>query len=542
MRPVFQNKISPCVESCPAGNPVEELMSFAGAGEAREALRVLKKENPFPGVCGRVCPHPCCASCNRREFDEPLSINIVERLVADEEEKFGLLIPAPAQPTGKKIAVVGAGPAGISCAYHAALFGHSVTILEAAPLPGGLLRYGIPAYRLPRNVLDRELGLIGRLKIELKMNVRIELGEMEKLAADFDAVCIASGAYKNTRLGVENEDQPFVIPVLEFLAAVNSGEKPQYMRHAAVIGGGNSAMDAARAALRTGARDALVIYRRAKEDMPAFHDEIEEAEEEGVKFMFFTNPVGLVEKNGKLKAIRCIRMQPGEPDSSGRPRPVPIPGSEFEVKADTMIEAAGSSSELPLSIKSAPEAGAWGATSEKKIFISGDAGPNARTVAHAVGSGKRAAIAIDCMLRSVNLESVEKRITVGRKGTISAELYRTGGEAPAAEPAVPASAVNFAYFKKSEAAKTERAPVRKRLRGFDEINTIEGIESASREAGRCFNCGVCNDCGNCLLFCPDMSILEKVSEAVPGFDSDHCKGCGICTRECPRGIIEMIEE
>ncbi len=544
MRPVFSNKISPCAEACPAGNPVEELMTLAAAGYAADALRTLKKENPIPGVCGRVCPHPCAAACNRREFDEPLSINIVERLVSDEEEKHGLLLPAPARPTGKKVAVVGSGPAGISCAYHAALLGHSVTILESAALPGGLLRYGIPAYRLPRKVLDRELALIDQLKIQLLTNTAIGPGDTAKLTADFDAVCIATGAYKNMKLGIEDEDSPSVIPVLEFLAAINAGMKTALGRHAVIIGGGNSAMDAARAALRSGAKDATVIYRRSKEDMPAFRDEIEEAEEEGVKFIFFANPVGIVDRNGKMREVRCIRMQPGEPDSSGRARPVPIPGSEFEVRADTMIEAIGSSAEIPVESFDPHGAGAWGAVSGSNIFICGDAGPNTRTVAHAIGSGKRAAIAADCMLRDGNPIEAEKRIAVGGRGTVSAELYRNSGEAPDAGLIVQPSKVNFAYFKKSPAVKTERMKARKRLRGFDEINTIADFENATAEAGRCFHCGVCNDCGNCLLFCPDMSILEKVAEdtETPGFDSEHCKGCGICARECPRGIIEMTEE
>ncbi|MFA6448629.1 MAG: FAD-dependent oxidoreductase [bacterium] len=544
MHPVFETKLSPCADSCPAGNPIEMLMTLAGENLAEEALRILKTENPLPGVCGRVCPHPCVTACNRRERDSAVAVNIVERLTADAEEKYGLCLPAPAQKSGKMIAVIGSGPAGLSCAYHAALLGHCVAIFEATDKPGGLLRYGIPAYRLPRNVLDRELAFIQELGIELKTGSRITSDDAEKLAADFDAVCVASGAYKSIGLGLSTDIITGVIPVLDFLASVNAGEKISVEKHVVVVGGGNSAMDAARAARRSGARDVTIVYRRARADMPAFHDEIEEAEEEGVKLVFHANPAALIDKNGKLKAVQCIKMEPGEPDSSGRARPVPVPGSEFELKADTILEAIGSAADIPLNINGSLETDTWGKTNNEKIYICGDAGPNTRTVAHAIGSGKRAAISMDCLLRGGDIEAAGKRISIGRKGAVSAALYRNGESAFNPDSVVQAKNINFAYFKKSEASKTVRTDPKKRLRGFDEINIIAGSGASAREATRCFHCGVCNDCGNCLLFCPDMSILEKVSADAdaPGFDSDHCKGCGICARECPRGIIAMIEE
>jgi len=542
MRPVFETKVSPCEASCPAGNRIESLMALNKDGRVEEALRILKEENPLPGVCGRVCPHPCTEACNRNEFDGAVSINIVERLTADAEEEYGLCLPLQAQISGKMIAVIGSGPAGLSCAYHAALLGHCVAIFEADDQPGGLLRFGIPAYRLPRHVLDRELGFVSELGIELKTHARITAADAEKLVADFDAVCIATGAYKSMGLGLTNENTTGAIPVLDFLAAVNDGRKMDVGKHVIVVGGGNSAMDAARAARRLGARNITVVYRRSRPDMPAFHDEIEEAEEEGIRLMFHANPVALIEKNGKLKAVQCIKMEPGEPDSSGRARPVPTPGSEFELKADMIIAAIGSSSELPFAADSAPDA--FGKTYNEKVYICGDAGPNLRTVAHAIGSGKRAAISIDCLLRGVNIETIIKRVAVGTKGAISASLYRSAGTAPHPGKEIGPNNINFCYFNKSEAARTSRTDVKKRLRGFDEINIVTDGWTAAREAGRCFHCGVCNDCGNCLLFCPDMSILEKISAdaEAPGFDSDHCKGCGICARECPRGIIVMAEE
>lgn len=541
LRPSFEPKVSPCAESCPAGNPIEHFMALAGRGEIREALAAIKMENPLPAVCGRVCPHPCAAVCNRKDFDKALAVNIVERMIGDAEAEYGLCLPPPATGTGKKIAVIGAGPAGLSCAYQSAIMGHEVTVYEEAEKPGGLLGFGIPAYRLPRNVLERELRFMDELKIKLQHGHKIGPEMTEALLEKFDAVCVASGAHKPVKMGIEGEDFDRVFDGLRFLAIINAGHEMAVGKRVAVVGGGNTAIDAARAAVRMGAIEVSILYRRRREDMPASDEEIAEAKEEGVEFHFLTAPIKLTGREDSLLFAKCVRMKPGEPDGSGRPRPVPIPGSDYQIKTDTIITAVGANPLIPLNICGLSDADEWGATSHEKIFVCGDAAPGARTVAHAIGYGKRAAIAIDAGFNGKNLDEIKKRVTVGLKNAVSAELFRSGETAP--DPAVGFKEINTAYFTKSEPVKLNRLGKKERIKNFNEVNRINGSETAQKEAARCFHCGACNDCGNCLLYCPDMSILEKTAgNGAPGFHSDYCKGCGICARECPRGIITMIEE
>jgi NADPH-dependent glutamate synthase beta subunit-like oxidoreductase/Pyruvate/2-oxoacid:ferredoxin oxidoreductase delta subunit len=542
-RPSFEKKVSPCLENCPAGNPIAHFMSLAARGNLKEALAAIKRENPLPAVCGRVCPHPCTSACNRKDFDNALAVNLVERLIGDAEAEYGLCLPTPAPGTGRKIAVIGAGPAGLSCAYQAAIMGHEVTIYEEAEKPGGLLWLGIPAYRLPRNVLQRELRFIDELKIKLQHSNKIGPEVTEALLEKFDAVCVAGGAHKPVKMGIEGEDFDHVFDGLRFLAMINAGHEIAVGKHVAVVGGGNTAIDAARAAVRMGAKEVSILYRRRREDMPASDEEIAEAKEEGVKFHFLTAPTKLIGKKDCLLSTWCIRMSPGEPDNSGRPRPVPIPRSEYQIKTDTLITAVGSNPIIPLNITGLSSADDWGATSHDKIFVCGDAAPGARTVAHAIGYGKRSAIAIDAKFNGKNLSEIKARINIGSKSAVSAELYRTGESAPDPKKVVGFADINIAYFTKSEPVKLDRLGKRERIKNFHEVNRINVPETAQKEAARCFHCGACNDCGNCLLYCPDMSILEKTAETgTPGFHSDYCKGCGICARECPRGIIAMIEE
>lgn len=347
MKPVFTEKTAPCMEACPAGNPIPEFMAFVIENKYEEALQAVKQENPLPSICGRVCPHPCTKACNRREFDSELAVNEAERFIGDTTEKFGLCTPEPVKTSGKRIAIIGSGPGGLSCAYQSALLGHEVTIFEADDRPGGMLRYGIPAYRLPRDVLDRELQFIRELGIKIITSTRIDSDRFIDLPKEFDAICIATGAHKSYRLGIEGEGIKAVISGIEFLNMINLGKPVRPDKKTLVIGGGNTAMDAARTALRLGA-DVTVVYRRTQNEMPAFLDEIREALEEGIKFVYLAAPVKIIGKNGKLKSIQFIRMRQGELDESGRARSVPIKGEYLSLEANTVITAIGESAEFDL--------------------------------------------------------------------------------------------------------------------------------------------------------------------------------------------------
>ncbi|HOC93726.1 MAG TPA: FAD-dependent oxidoreductase [bacterium] len=546
MRPEFGLKAAACAAACPAGNPIARFMAAASDGRFEEALRELKKENPLPGVCGRVCPRPCEAACNRAEFDEAVGTRAVERLLGDMGAEFGLCLPATMGKTGKRVAVAGSGPAGLSCAYHLALSGHDATVFEAGGEPGGLLRFGIPAYRLPREALDRELGFIDALGINMKTGCRADAALAARLLDEFDAVVAATGALVSPGLGIEGEGLAGYFKGLEFLAAANAGEASGIGKSVIVIGGGNTAVDAARCALRLGAEDVTVMYRRGREDMPASDEEVAEAQEEGVKFVFHAAPAKLVGEGGRLRGVALMRMKPGEPDESGRRKPEPVAGSEREAHADAVIEAAGGRADNPFG--RALEVDEWGATDNEKLFVCGDAAPGARTVASAIGGGKRAAIMADVFLRELDIKEVKRKVLVGGNGAASAAAHREGEAAPGADGSVVRfKNVNTAYFSRAaRAAKLERLSPEARVAGFDEVSAVCGsaAETARAEASRCFRCGECDDCGNCLVFCPDMSIIGKAAAvgAAPGFDGDYCKGCGICARECPRGVIRMIEE
>jgi len=533
-RPRYLNKTPPCDYYCPAGEDIVAYLALTAHGKFEEAWRLIMQENPMPGITGRVCPHPCETDCSRKVLGGSIAIHCIERFLSDKAAKEGYTLPFPKEKKSKRVAVVGSGPAGLSCAYHLARMGYPVTIFEANDKPGGMMRL-IPSYRLPREVLD------GEIKTIEAQGVKIETGERlgEKLKWDdlkkYEAIFIGVGQSQSMRLKIPGEESRNVIPGIDFLARIDRGERPAIGKKVAVVGGGNTAMDAARTARRLGS-EVIILYRRTREEMPANDEEIEEALDEGIRIEYLVAPVEIMAKSGKVAEIKCIHMKLGEPDASGRKRPEPIPGSEFVMPCDTVIPALGQSADLRFlreTIKYEPgrifinEADQ---TSDQKVFAGGDVATGFGTVTHAVGSGKKAALAIDRFLRNVPL---------GEFPPLNRNISANPREK---EPIViKPEDLNMAYVEEIPRPAQVQLPPDARVRNFDEVNRGLEDDDAALEALRCFSCGTCKECDNCLIFCPDVSVLRG-KDSPYEFDYEYCKGCGICAEECPTKAIKMVEE
>jgi NADPH-dependent glutamate synthase beta subunit-like oxidoreductase len=554
IRPQYRDGVAPCNARCPTGVDIEGYMNLLREGRAAEAQELLLRENPIPAITGRVCHHPCETACNRTDFDDAVAIHLVERDLGDQV----LARPAPALPRtrAEHAAVIGSGPAGLACAYHLARMGYGVTIFEAASQAGGMLRLGIPEYRLPRAVLDRQIEWLRESGIRIMCNTSVDGAGGSALLGEYDAVFVAPGAHRGRPLGAAGEDGPGVVPGLEFLKAVNRGERPEIGRRVVVVGGGNTAMDCARTALRLGAA-VTVVYRRTRQEMPAIAAEIEEAVREGVAFEFLANPRTFHHRAGRLAAVECERMQLGEPDASGRRRPVVSEHGAFSMAVDTVFTAIGEDADLDVLPASLPVANGgivvdeFGSTAAAGFFAGGDAAGVERTVADALGSGKAAAIGMDRALRQRAGEPLpplameELRWAAGNPS-----MSRYLGDDPVRRTAPVNETVGFeelntAHFEKAP-RHSERvagaASAAARPLEFTEVNLGLTSAQALAEARRCFNCGVCNLCELCLIFCPDVAIARQPDGKGFDIDLDYCKGCGVCAVECPRGAIVMTRE
>jgi 2-oxoacid:acceptor oxidoreductase delta subunit (pyruvate/2-ketoisovalerate family) len=545
-RPFYEDKTPPCNAACPAGNDIVGFIQKITQDDIEGAWHLIREENPFPGICGRVCFHPCETKCNRGSLDEPIAIHALERFVADfasqlreKKEKIS--------PQGKgKIAIIGSGPAGMSCAYQLAKLGYPVTVFESFTQAGGVLRMGIPSYRLPKDVLDREISNIEALGVEIRTGAPIgEEIKVEELK-DYQAIFIATGAHRSRGLNIPGEKGRGIFSGLDLLKRINLDGKVKIGERVAIIGGGNSAIDVARSVIRLG-KKATILYRRSKEEMPAFEDEIVEALEEGVKIRYLVNPIRLQQKES-FKRLECLRMKLGEKDESGRRRPVPVPNSNFSVEAETVIVAAGEEIEtsfLPKGIgrrEGIVLTQMDGRTDVGGIFAGGDLASNRRTVAHAIGSGKKAALAIDCYLKGNDSEEAIRQILIGEGPSISIFRYLHPGERPMNPHIVTFEELNMDYFEPAQRERESKRLPRGRIKEFTEVTTGLGENAGLREAERCFSCGTCNECENCYVFCPDASILKKGEKISQQVDYDFCKGCGICFVECPRRAISLEEE
>ena len=518
-RPEYVHRMPPCNDACPAGENVQAWLYEAeegGAGYER-AWRKIMEDNPFPAIMGRVCYHPCETVCNRGQLDESVGINSVERFVGDEAIRQGWTVDVEVPSTGKRVLVVGAGPSGLSAAYHLARRGHTVTIKEAGPMAGGMMRFGIPRYRLPREVLDAEVQRILDLGVTLELDSKV--ADLAAEAQGHDAVFLAVGAQLGKRAYIPAGSASHVLDAVDMLRDLETGEKPLLGRRVAVYGGGNTAMDAARTAKRLGASEAIVVYRRTKDRMPAHESEIREAEDEGVLFTWLTTikQVG----DGHLVIERM------ELDESGFPQPT---GEIEELEADSLVLALGQETDLSF-LDRVPglvvsdgvvEVGPDMMTGSPGIFAGGDMVPFERSVTVAVGHGKRAARNIDAWL--------------------SPAAPAMDLAAAVRPPLATVDALNPWYY--SDADRTHRPLLEQARREstFDEV--VQGLEESTAlyEARRCLSCGNCFGCDNCYAICPDNAVLKLGKPGEYLIDLDYCKGCGLCAAECPCGAIAMVPE
>jgi len=514
-----KRKSAPCMVECPAHINVESYVGLAAKGKFQEALRVIKEDNPLPAICGRVCHHPCEGACKRADVDEAVAINAIKRFVADQDLKAeSRYVPAIKSRREEKIAIVGSGPAGLSCAYYLAREGYPVTILEKAPVPGGMLTLGIPAYRLPRDVINAEIQVIRDMGVTFKTGV--ELGKDTTIAQlrreGFKAFLIAIGAQEGKRLGAEGEDLQGIYAGLDYLRRANLGEPAALGRKVAVIGGGNVALDAARTARRLGAEEVFILYRRGLDEMPARPDEITDAQEEGIPIHTLTQPTRFRGRNGEVTAIDCIKMRLGEPDASGRPRPERIPGSEFTIQVDAVIMALGQEADWTcLTPECACQLTAAGTlavdaltlqSSDPDIFAAGDAVRGPSTVVEAVADGKQAAISIDRYLKGLDLCEGRAREWAAA-ADVQKEKYNPARRAPMPrlEPAA-------------------------RSQGFAEIQQGLAEHTVVQEGERCLKCG-----SSCLQACP-YGVIQ--------FDEREGKAhkCDLCHARIYQGQVPVCVE
>jgi NADPH-dependent glutamate synthase beta subunit-like oxidoreductase len=517
-RAVYVDRMPPCNDACPAGENIQAWLYEAEEGEGgyERAWRKLVEDNPLPAVMGRVCYHPCETACNRGQLDEAVGIHSVERFLGDEAIKRGWQLERGAEPSGKRVLVVGAGPSGLSAAYHLTRLGHAVTIRDAGPMAGGMMRFGIPRYRLPRDVLEAEIQRILDLGVELELNHKVEDVLEAMREGGFDAAFLAVGAHIGRRAYVPAGEAERIVDAVSLLEGLEEGEKPLLGRRVAVYGGGDTAMDAARTARRLGATDAVVIYRRTRERMPAHDFEVAEAEEEGVMMRWLSTVKHF--EDGKLLLERM------ELDEGGFPQPT---GETEELEADSLVLALGQEADLSL-LDGVPgievadgvvEVGPNMMTGHAGVFAGGDMVPAERTVTVGVGHGKRAARHIDAWLRGDEHEPPLRHELAGF------------------------DLLNTWYYSEAPRAEQPRLEAVRRASSFDEV--VGGLDESNAlfEARRCLSCGNCFSCDNCYGVCPDNAVIKL---GAPGeryeIDLDFCKGCGLCVAECPCGAIEMVPE
>jgi 2-oxoacid:acceptor oxidoreductase delta subunit (pyruvate/2-ketoisovalerate family) len=541
-RPYFTEKIPPCQNGCPLGNWVQKFVAELALENLEEAWSTLKLENPFPGVCGRICSHPCEDVCNRGDLGGSVSIKRLERFLSDHFWDQPWIPPRIQNDQGKRIAVLGAGPAGMACAYYLTLMGHEVIVFESNRSLGGVPRIGIPDYRLPKEILEKELNDILSLGIKVKTGCHVGQDISFKEILKFDGIFLSTGAHLERPLSILGENLKGIFSGWKFLKECNLRRNPPLGEKVLVIGGGNVAMDVTRSLIRLG-RKPRVIYRRTREQMPALFEEVEEAIEEGGEFHFLLSPVAIYQDDGNSLRLECCQTELRGIDESGRPKPVPIEGSRQFFIADQIIIATGESpdfSYLPKDFKQLKDSlwtSDWGQTSVPHVFAGGDMIDIPRTVAHAIGSAKRSAMAMDYFFRGIDLTK-----TNSIPETMREYLGVSNHQSEYYPEIVKLEDLNVTYTDPAERTLPSKIPMNQRITSFKEVNAGLFFEEAFREARRCLSCGVCKMCGNCYLFCPDGAVQLSRKGDRYEINYDYCKGCGICQNECPVGAINTRTE
>jgi 2-oxoacid:acceptor oxidoreductase delta subunit (pyruvate/2-ketoisovalerate family) len=514
-RPVYVDRLPPCNNACPAGENIQNWLYHAESGDYESAWRTLTADNPLPAVMGRVCYNPCESACNRAQIDEAVGINSVERFLGDAAIRNGWRFISPLTDSGKRVLVVGAGPSGLSAAYHLRRMGHAVEIHEAGPFAGGMMRFGIPKYRLPRDVLDAEISRIIDIGVVLKLNTKVDRIVDSMQVGHFNAAFLAVGAHIGKRAFIPAGSAAKILDAVSLLRSMEGEDKPLLGRRVVVYGGGNTALDAARTAKRLGATEAIIVYRRTRERMPAHDSEVEEALQEGIMMKWLSTIKRMDE--GAL-TVEKMRL-----DETGFPQPT----GEFEtLETDSLVLALGQDVDLSLlddvpglEIKDGVvQVASNMMTGFAGIFAGGDMVPSERTVTVAVGHGKKAARHIDAWLRGAVYAPAEKH-----------ELASI-------------DKLNDWYY--ADAPKTVRPMLEaaRRQNTFEEVQGGLDETNALYEARRCLSCGNCFECDNCYGVCPDNAVIKLGPGQRFRFNYDYCKGCSVCAQECPCGAIAMVPE